>query len=98
VPALLAGCVVSRVLVPCGTDTAYYRHHRRGEPVDEACRLAHLAKMREYRQRAGISDGQRADARARGKALRRLAAKYPARYAALYVEELARGAPGGDPS
>lgn len=30
-------------LVPCGTDSAYFRHRRRGEPVDEACRAAHAA-------------------------------------------------------
>jgi len=94
VPALLAGDVVSRVLVPCGTDTAYQRHHRRREQVCEPCRLAHLAKMREWRQRAGINDAQRAESAARGRAKSRLAAEYPARFAALYVEELARGQAG----
>lgn len=32
-----------RPLKPCGTDGAYKRHIARGEPVDEACRLAHSA-------------------------------------------------------
>lgn len=27
-------------LAPCGTRTAYNRHLRRGEPVDDACRIA----------------------------------------------------------
>jgi len=90
-----------RVLVPCGTDTAYSRHRRRGEPACEPCQLAHKAKMREYRQRTrSRPEGERADANARGRAQRRLAAEHPARFAALYVEELARGtaAPGGDRS
>lgn len=90
---------MSRVLVPCGTDTAYQRHLRHNEAACEPCRLAHLAKMREWRQRAGVSDDQRADRCARARAQRRLAAEHPARFAALYVEELARGAARGrDPS
>jgi excisionase family DNA binding protein len=28
---------------PCGTPTAYQRHWRNGEPIDEACRKAHAA-------------------------------------------------------
>lgn len=38
---------------PCGTDSAYKRHLRYGEPADEACREAHAvasAKTRERRQ------------------------------------------------
>lgn len=89
-PALLAGCVVRR-LAPCGTDSAYSRHCRLGEPVDDLCRAAHQAKMREWRARAGITEAHRADAAARSRAKSRLAAEHPARYAALYAEELARG-------
>jgi hypothetical protein len=29
-------------LAPCGTTTAYARHKRRGEPLDEACRQANI--------------------------------------------------------
>ena len=40
---------------PCGTVAAYKRHKRRGEPVDDACRLAYNAEQRRlYRQRHGI--------------------------------------------
>lgn len=30
-----------RPLAPCGTEAAYNRHTRKGEPIDEACRRAH---------------------------------------------------------
>ena len=37
-------------LTPCGTPSAYRRHVRNREPVDEACRLAHNADgRRRYR-------------------------------------------------
>jgi hypothetical protein len=29
-----------RSLAPCGTPSAYYRHVRKGEPIDDACRRA----------------------------------------------------------
>jgi WhiB family redox-sensing transcriptional regulator len=32
---------------PCGTNAAAYRHKRRGEPLDEACRAAYNAANRE---------------------------------------------------
>lgn len=38
-------------LKPCGTDAAYERHKRRGEPVDEACREAHRIAAAEKRVR-----------------------------------------------
>ena len=39
---------------PCGTSSAYKRHKRDGEPVDEACRLAYNAEQRRlYKQRNG---------------------------------------------
>jgi len=37
---------VPRKLAPCGTDSAYQRHRRRGEPIDAACREAHNATRR----------------------------------------------------
>jgi hypothetical protein len=44
---------VPKQLQPCGTAAAAERHKRRGEPIDEACRLAYNAARREYdRQRA----------------------------------------------
>jgi len=45
------------VVAPCGTPAAYKRHKRKGEPIDEACRLAYNADQREfYRRRL---DGRR---------------------------------------
>ncbi|ARF75705.1 hypothetical protein B7C62_28195 [Kitasatospora albolonga] len=40
-----------RQLSPCGTNTAYDRHVRRGEPVDTACRKAHAEHSRAQRER-----------------------------------------------
>jgi hypothetical protein len=44
-----------RTLKPCGTQAAYNRHRRRGEPIDDACRQAHSAagapRKREQRHR-----------------------------------------------
>ena len=31
---------------PCGAVSAYKRHVRRGEPIDDACRLAYNAEQR----------------------------------------------------
>ncbi|MFC5744784.1 hypothetical protein [Actinomadura rugatobispora] len=33
---------------PCGTDAAYHRHRRNGEPIDKACRTAHSARVATY--------------------------------------------------
>lgn len=33
---------------PCGTVSAYKRHKRHGEPVDDACREAYNAAQRGY--------------------------------------------------
>ena len=39
-------------LAPCGTTTAYERHLRRKEPIDDACRAAGNAKRRASRAKA----------------------------------------------
>lgn len=39
------------MLTPCGTDSAYKRHMRRGEPTDQACRDAHAAEEKWRYQR-----------------------------------------------
>ncbi|WP_432041460.1 WhiB family transcriptional regulator [Streptomyces cadmiisoli] len=39
-----------RQLAPCGTPSAYERHLRKGEPIDQPCRDAHNAALREYRR------------------------------------------------
>ncbi|MCX4575658.1 WhiB family transcriptional regulator [Streptomyces sp. NBC_01571] len=39
-----------RKLSPCGTEGAYQRHQRKGEPADQACLDAHALTHREYRR------------------------------------------------
>lgn len=39
----------TRPLAPCGTEAAYHRHVRNGEPKDDACRMAHAAAKRAER-------------------------------------------------
>ena len=39
----------ARPPAPCGTDAAYHRHVRNGEPKDDACRAAHAAAKRAER-------------------------------------------------
>ena len=38
-------------LQPCGTKAAYWRHIRRGEAIDQACRDAVTAYNREWRRK-----------------------------------------------
>ena len=40
-----------RPLAPCGTEAAYDRHIRNGEPKDDACKAAHAATIRAERTR-----------------------------------------------
>jgi hypothetical protein len=42
---------VPRELQPCGTEAAYARHLKYGEPTDEACRKAHRAHKNKNRMR-----------------------------------------------
>jgi hypothetical protein len=35
---------------PCGTEGAYQRHVRKGEPIDQPCKDAHALAHREYRR------------------------------------------------
>lgn len=44
-----AGMVERGPLATCGTRTAYERHRRRGEPIDDACRVAQAEWMRARR-------------------------------------------------
>ena len=47
-------------LAPCGTPAAARRHHRRGEPLDEACRQAQRReKARDAYAAATMSDDNR---------------------------------------
>lgn len=46
------------VLAPCGTAAAYRRHKRKGEPVDEACRVAaREAEAARRREASGNGEG-----------------------------------------
>lgn len=44
--------VGTRPPAPCGTPSAYDRHTRNGEPIDDACREAHNAKRRQSKSKA----------------------------------------------
>jgi hypothetical protein len=46
----VTGALGRRVSQPCGTDAAYRRHLRAGEPACAACLAAHAKRMRQYRQ------------------------------------------------
>jgi hypothetical protein len=46
--------VSGRSLKPCGSESAHRRHFLRGEPIDDACRLAHNAEARR-RYRAKVT-------------------------------------------
>lgn len=39
---------------PCGTYSAYQRHVKKKEPIDEACRTAKREAERQYRRAAGM--------------------------------------------
>jgi hypothetical protein len=71
----------------CGTRAAYLRHLKRGEPADEACLMAN----RDYRRRArALSPATRENdrwwTRTHNRALLRLAAEHPGRFAELLAE------------
>lgn len=52
--ALLQKTRGTKPLQPCGTQSAYTRHVRRREPIDDACRAAHTA------HRKALRDAQKA--------------------------------------
>jgi hypothetical protein len=82
----------------CGTDKGYQRHRRRGQEPCESCRQAHRQYMADFRAgRAHDAHGREsARARARSRALWRLANEYPDQYAAIYLEELVSEADDSD--
>ncbi|MCW2897805.1 MAG: hypothetical protein JWO67_70 [Streptosporangiaceae bacterium] len=47
-----------RPLAPCGTESAYNRHVRKGEPIDDACRRANT-KAKAEQQRQPVQDSSR---------------------------------------
>lgn len=74
----------------CGTHRAAQHHRRMGQPLDEACKEADAAYMRDYRKNKQ-SDKSRERVRlrnaARGRALSRLAELHQIDYMILFVEE-----------
>lgn len=55
---------MTRTLTPCGTEGAYSRHRRRGEPIDDVCRAARRVRdnARRARKRAGHTGSDNAQA------------------------------------
>lgn len=45
-------------LMPCGTPSAYRRHQRRNEPIDEPCRLAYANSIRQHKLRRAKESAQ----------------------------------------
>lgn len=43
---------LERDMKPCGTEAAYRRHRRRGEPACQPCRQAHAAYNLGHRERS----------------------------------------------
>lgn len=78
---------MTKPLAPCGTESAYQRHRRRGEPQDPECLAAHAARGRTPDRREYFVTRRRIEQRAR----RMLRELYPAEYeahAAAKHEEL----------
>lgn len=73
-----------RELAPCGTESAYQRHHRRDEPIDDACREAHNDAAAMYRQskREWVEK----------ETVRRLVARHHSEYQTLKAQVRAQGA------
>ncbi len=74
----------------CGTTQGYDDHKAAGTAYCQPCRDAAAAYMREYRQRPEVQRRERINRGARERALTRLAAEHPGRFAALLTEELAK--------
>jgi len=75
----------------CGEYKAYQRHVKEGTEIDEACRVAKNVYAQELRERnPGLRARERRDAAARGRALTKLAKKYPDDFRDLMADELER--------
>jgi len=53
------GPPAKKPLQPCGTDAAYQRHVKLGQPIDDACRDAHNADQKDRRARSRSSSSHR---------------------------------------
>lgn len=81
----------SRVGERCGTYAGWNRHHRERSKVCPLCLEAQRAYKRDLAQRnPDKAERSRASARARQRALARLASEYPARYDYWLTQELTK--------
>lgn len=82
---------MSAPLAPCGTYGAYSRHYKRGEPIDDACRVARNEYVAELRRtnRDSVQRSRRAR-RVRERALTRLEKSHPGEFRRLLAEEYAK--------
>lgn len=79
---------------PCGTVSGYARHVRRREPIDQACRDAHVEYHRQYRAtHPRRLESEAAQHRAKYRALVELAARHEAEYGELYGEKTQQEGP-----
>lgn len=75
-------------LAPCGTYAGYTRHYKRGEPIDQACRIARNEYVAEHRAKdPGWGQRAKRTAKIRNRALARLAAAHPKEYRRLLSAE-----------
>lgn len=75
-------------LAPCGTYAGYCRHYKRGEPIDEACRVARNEYVAERRAKdRGWHERGKRTAKIRNRALTRLAKAHPNEYRRLLSAE-----------
>jgi hypothetical protein len=76
--------MANRKLQPCGTDAAYQRHHRYGQPIDQACADAHRETMNRIRENNDVRDRERTYSRLRQQALEQLANEDPIRFTEIF--------------
>jgi hypothetical protein len=80
-------------LMPCGTDAAYSRHCRRGEPRDAQCRAAHSRTNQERKRRRNGREERVGKVRQRvagENAARELIKRHAGEYAVLVTAALLR--------
>jgi hypothetical protein len=77
----------------CGTTQGYDAHRAAGTPYCQPCRDAAAAYMRQYRSRPEVQRREKVNRGARERALTRLAAEHPTRFAILLNDELAKEGP-----
>jgi len=71
-------------MADCGTYAGYQMHHKRGEPIDEACAQANRAYQQDYRHRK--PEYYRAFSRDRSTAYRELARRHREEFDQIMAE------------